>query len=82
MFFPFFDFFNIDPEDVMAQRSNSFAYGTPTAKIERTLSIYPAFISKIVYELKQLITVSDHIKNDIEYKNTFHGKEVVVRITI
>lgn len=75
----------------MAHRSQSFAYGTKKTKNDNdtyTLTeqqqrrpIYSALLSRIAIELKQRITLSDHIKDDIEYKNTFDGKELVVCIS-
>lgn len=75
-------------QDIMAHRSQSFAYGTKneaTSPISATStsttskpSIYTALLSRIAIELRQRITVADHIKDDIEYKNSFDGKEVVV----
>jgi hypothetical protein len=76
----------------MAHRSQSFAYGTKsnhnndTNTASPTISplqqqrkpIYSALLSRIATELRQSITLSDHVKDDIEYKNTFDGKEVVV----
>lgn len=62
----------------MAQRSNSFAYGTRSIHSDKTPVVYPALISKVAQEIKQLVSVSDHVKDDIEYKNTFDGKEMVV----
>jgi hypothetical protein len=74
----------------MAQRSQSFAYGTKnesTSPISTSSSttmtpptIYPALLSRIAIELRQRITLGDHAKDDIEYKNSFDGKEVVVCI--
>lgn len=65
----------------MAHRSQSFAYGTKNEASNHSKPIvYSALLSRIAIELRQRITLSDHIKDDIEYKNTFDGKEVVVRI--
>lgn len=64
----------------MAQRSNSFAYGTRSIHSDKTPVVYPALISKVAQEIKQLVSVSDHVKDDIEYKNTFDGKEMVDKI--
>lgn len=67
----------------MAHRSQSFAYGTKNEASNHSKPIvYSALLSRIAIELRQRITLSDHIKDDIEYKNTFDGKEVVVRIYI
>lgn len=70
----------------MAQRSQSFAYGTKNSpststtinNTKRKTNVYSALLSKIAIELRQRITLADHIKDDIEYKNTFDGKQVVV----
>ena len=71
----------------MAHRSQSFAYGTEkeraTSPISTTASfstsnIYPALLSRIAIELRQRIALSDNIKDDIEYKSSFDGKQVVV----
>jgi hypothetical protein len=68
----------------MAHRSQSFAYGTKNENnnsnsiSKRQPIIYSALLSRIAIELKQRVTLSDHTKDDIEYKNTFDGKEVVV----
>lgn len=74
----------------MAQRSQSFAYGSKnesTSPISTSSSIimsppiiYSALLSRIAIEVRQRITLADHIKDDIEYKNSFDGKEVVVCI--
>ncbi|OAD05857.1 hypothetical protein MUCCIDRAFT_138902 [Mucor lusitanicus CBS 277.49] len=83
----------------MAQRSQSFAYGTKSATtasatttiaantatttaVKRKSNIYSALLSKIAIELRQRITLADHIKDDIEYKNTFDGKQVVDKIAL
>jgi hypothetical protein len=66
----------------MAHRSQSFAYGTKTNNTnpitKRQPTIYSALLSRIAIELKQRVTLADHTKDDIEYKNTFDGKQVVV----
>ncbi|EPB84136.1 hypothetical protein HMPREF1544_09124 [Mucor circinelloides 1006PhL] len=75
----------------MAQRSQSFAYGTKSATatatttrttttVKQKSNIYSALLSKIAIELRQRITLADHIKDDIEYKNTFDGKQAVDKI--
>lgn len=76
-------------QDIMAQRSQSFAYGTKNeSKLGSSSAstpkpiVYSALLSRIAIELRQRITLSDHIKDDIEYKNTFDGKQMVVCICI
>ncbi|GAA5799436.1 hypothetical protein HPULCUR_004851 [Helicostylum pulchrum] len=67
----------------MAHRSQSFAYGTKKeASNHSNPIVYSALLSRIAIELRQRITLSDHIKDDIEYKNTFDGKEVVDKICL
>lgn len=72
----------VTTQEVMAHRSQSFAYGTKNIidnPIEKGQPlVYSAFLSRIAIELKQRVTLSDHVKDDIEYKNAFDGKEVVV----
>ncbi|KAI8970021.1 hypothetical protein BDF20DRAFT_826085 [Mycotypha africana] len=46
----------------------------------KTPTIYPAFLSQIADELKRRITLSDNVKDDIEYKNSFNGKEIVDKL--
>lgn len=87
----------VTTQEIMAQRSQSFAYGTKSATtasatttiaantvtttaVKRKSNIYSALLSKIAIELRQRITLADHIKDDIEYKNTFDGKQVVVSL--
>ncbi|KAK4511309.1 uncharacterized protein ATC70_012524 [Mucor velutinosus] len=84
----------VTTQEIMAQRSQSFAYGTKsatatattetssTATVKRKSNIYSALLSKIAIELRQRITLADHIKDDIEYKNTFDGKQVVDKIAL
>lgn len=86
----------VTTQEIMAQRSQSFAYGTKsataaatttrttttTATVKQKSNIYSALLSKIAIELRQRITLADHIKDDIEYKNTFDGKQAVVRFTV
>ncbi|KAG2191911.1 hypothetical protein INT46_006793 [Mucor plumbeus] len=80
----------VTTQEIMAQRSQSFAYGTknsPSTSItinptKRKTNIYSALLSKIAIELRQRITLADHIKDDIEYKNTFDGKQVVDKIAL
>lgn len=79
-------------QDIMAHRSQSFAYGTKneatspksatSTSTSSKPSIYTALLSRIAIELRQRITVADHIKDDIEYKNSFDGKEVVDKIAM
>ncbi|KAI9282533.1 hypothetical protein BY458DRAFT_428538 [Sporodiniella umbellata] len=66
----------------MTQRSNSFAYGTRSI-INSDIApvVYPALVSRVAQELRKLISITDHVKNGIDYKNTFDGKEVVDKIT-
>lgn len=84
----------VTTQEIMAQRSQSFAYGTKsatatatttataTATVKRKSNVYSALLSKIAIELRQRITLADHIKDDIEYKNTFDGKQAVVSFTV
>jgi hypothetical protein len=69
-------------QDIMAQRSRSFAYGTRTdpsaSKSVQHARIYAALLSKVAIEFRQRIILTDNVKDDIEYKNTFDGKEAVV----
>lgn len=71
-------------QDNMAHRSQSFAYGTrqesaTTDNQKPKPIVYSALLSQIAIALRQRITLADHTKDDIEYKNTFDGKQVVVR---
>lgn len=66
----------------MAHRSQSFAYGSKKPNGNKSINkpiIYAALLSKIALELRHCITLSDHIKDDIEYKNTFTGKDLIVK---
>ncbi|CAO3681691.1 unnamed protein product [Rhizopus microsporus] len=71
----------VTTQDIMAQRSNSFAYGSKKSDTYIPPTVYPALLSKVANELKRHITVSDHIKDDIEYKNTFYGREIVDKLS-
>lgn len=66
-------------QDTMSHRSQSFAYGTRQENANNQKPIvYSALLSRIAIALRQRIVLADHIKDDIEYKNTFEGKQVVV----
>ncbi|KAI8642651.1 hypothetical protein BD408DRAFT_386991 [Parasitella parasitica] len=76
-------------QDIMAQRSQSFAYGSrnspksaASTAAKRKNDIYSAFLSTIAIELRQRVTLADHIKDGIEYKNSFDGKHVVDKIAL
>ncbi|KAI7906587.1 uncharacterized protein BX663DRAFT_497013 [Cokeromyces recurvatus] len=73
----------ITTQEVIAQRSQSFAYGTTkTTEKSKDPIVYPALLSKIAVELRQRIILSDHIKDEVEYKNTFDGRQVVDLISL
>lgn len=69
----------------MAHRSQSFAYGSKQSSFldqKQKPIVYSALLSRIAIALRQRIALADHSKDDIEYKNTFEGKQVVVRLFI
>ncbi|KAG2200207.1 hypothetical protein INT47_009845, partial [Mucor saturninus] len=72
-------------QDTMSHRSQSFAYGTrqetPNNQKQKPI-VYSALLSRIAIALRQRIVLADHIKDDIEYKNTFEGKQVVDKIIL
>ncbi|CAO3596428.1 unnamed protein product [Absidia cylindrospora] len=43
--------------------------------------IYPALLSRVAYEFQQNMTLMDHFKNGIEYKNCFTGQDAVDHLT-
>ncbi|CEP18798.1 hypothetical protein [Parasitella parasitica] len=73
----------------MAQRSQSFAYGSRNSPksaaktvAKRKNDVYSALLSTIAIELRQRVTLADHIKDNIEYKNSFDGKHIVDKIAL
>lgn len=49
--------------------------GTPKAP-----SVYPALLSRVAEEFRRRITLSDHLKDGLTYKNSFDGREAVDKI--
>ncbi|KAI8887425.1 hypothetical protein K501DRAFT_175556, partial [Backusella circina FSU 941] len=43
---------------------------------------YLAYLSSIALEFRQTIVLTDHVKDGIDYKNTFDGKEAVDKIAL
>ncbi|KAI9480525.1 MAG: hypothetical protein EXX96DRAFT_501510 [Benjaminiella poitrasii] len=72
----------VTTQEAVAQRSQSFAYGTKANDKPKESNIYPALLSRIATELKRRIILSDHVKNGVEYKNTFDGRQVVDMLTL
>ena len=44
-----------------------------------TTTTYPAYLSVAARELRKRIVLVDRVKNGIEYKNVFDGREAVVK---
>ncbi|KAI9033768.1 CNH domain-containing protein [Phycomyces nitens] len=77
-------------EDVQAQRSRSFAYGTQSSVNrghsrnlkQRLPLVYPALLSRVAQELRHRVILRDRIKNNVEYKNAFEGEEAIDKIAM
>ncbi|KAL0095975.1 hypothetical protein J3Q64DRAFT_1705606 [Phycomyces blakesleeanus] len=78
------------PDEVQAQRSRSFAYGTQSSvsrghskQIKQRLPlVYPALLSRVAQELRHRVILRDRIKNNVEYKNAFEGEEAIDKIAM
>ncbi|KAG0166290.1 RHO1 GDP-GTP exchange protein 2 [Apophysomyces sp. BC1034] len=66
------------------ERSQSFSYNNESPEQalikERASVVYPALLSKVAEALKERITTGTKIKDSIEYKDAFDGKEVVDKL--
>ncbi|KAI8370340.1 uncharacterized protein BYT42DRAFT_581901 [Radiomyces spectabilis] len=52
------------------------------SEMARSPIVYPAFLSRVAFEMRQRVTLGDRIKNSIEYKNAFDGQEAVDKVAL